>query len=53
MKQTLMAISILLTLNLFGQKSIKEDFINQVANEEVPENFKYYFLLPKSFEQKK
>lgn len=53
MKQTLLAISIFTTLNLFGQKLDIEGFINQVAKDEVPENFKYYFLLPKSFEQKK
>lgn len=53
MKQTLFIISIFFTLNLFGQKSDIENLINQVANSEIPENFEYYFLVPKSLEQEK
>lgn len=53
MKQTSLLISIFLTLNLFGQNSDIENLINQVAKDEIPENFKYYFLVPKSIEQEK
>ena len=53
MKQTLFIISIFLTLNLFGQKSDIENLINQVAKSEIPENFEYYYLVPKSLEQEK
>ncbi|TCK67234.1 hypothetical protein DFQ05_1007 [Winogradskyella wandonensis] len=37
----------------FGQKTDIEELINQVAKAEVPENFKYYYLVPKSLEQEK
>ncbi len=53
MKQILLLISIFLTLNLFGQKSDIENLISQVAKVEIPENFEYYFLVPKSLEQEK
>lgn len=53
MKQTFILISFFLSLNLFGQKSDIENLINQIAQFEVPENFKYYFLVPKSLEQEK
>ena len=53
MKQTLILLSTFLTLNLFGQKSDIENLINQVAKAEVPENFKYYFLVPESLEETK
>ncbi len=53
MKQKLFLISIFLTMNLFGQKRDIENLINQVAKGEVPENFEYYFLVPKSLEQEK
>ena len=46
-------VSIFLTLNLFGQKSEIENLINQIAYDEVPESFDYYFLVPKSLEQPK
>ena len=42
-----------MTLNLFGQKSDIENLINQVAKSEIPENFEYYYLVPKSLEQEK
>ncbi len=53
MKQILSIILIFLTLNLFGQKAEIEELINQIAAKEVPENFDYYFLIPKSMEQPK
>jgi hypothetical protein len=37
----------------FGQKSDIENLINQIAKDEVPESFKYYFLVPKSIELEK
>ena len=42
-----------MTLNLFGQNSDIENLINQIAKSEVPENFDYYYLVPKSLEQPK
>ena len=51
MKQTLFIISVLLTLNLFGQNSEIGNLINKIAKDEVPENFEYYFLVPRSLEQ--
>lgn len=53
MKQTIFIISFLLTLNIFGQNSDIENLINQIAKSEVPENFEYYFLVPKSIKQPK
>ncbi|MGS2727938.1 hypothetical protein ACU8DI_15135 [Psychroserpens sp. BH13MA-6] len=38
---------------VFGQKSDIENLINQVATNEIPENFKYYYLVSKSIEQEK
>lgn len=53
MKHLFFIISISITLSLFGQKSAIENLINQVATDEVPENFGYYFLISKSLEQPK
>jgi hypothetical protein len=52
-KHKLLIILIFLSLNLFGQKSDIENLINQIAKDEVPDKFKYYFLVSKSIEQKK
>lgn len=51
MKLLFFILSISSTLSLFGQKQEVENLINQIAAEEVPDNFKYYFLVPKSLEQ--
>ncbi|WP_420553635.1 hypothetical protein [Tenacibaculum aiptasiae] len=53
MKQVLIIILIFGSLNLFGQKSDIENLINQIVKDEVPENFKYFFLVSKSIEQQK
>lgn len=53
MKQQLILLAFFFTLNLFGQKSDIEVLIDQIVENEVPENFKYYFLAPKSLEQSK
>ncbi|MFD1064118.1 hypothetical protein ACFQ1Q_12745 [Winogradskyella litorisediminis] len=53
MKQNLFIISFLLTVNVFGQKSDIEILINQIAKQEVPKHFDYYYLVPKSLEQRK
>lgn len=52
MRIGLILICVFCTLNLYGQKSDIENLINQVAAAEVPENFKYYFLVSKSLDQK-
>lgn len=46
-------ILLLISSLSFGQKTDIEELINQVAKAEVPENFKYYYLVPKSLEQEK
>ena len=51
MKQILFIVLILYNLNFFGQNSDIEDFINQVAKIEIPENYEYYYLIPKSLEK--
>ena len=51
MKRTIFIIFILCTLNFYGQKSEIENLINQIAIDEVPESFEYYFLVPESLEQ--
>lgn len=51
--KTLTFIFLLVTSLSFGQKSEIEELINQIAKYEVPENFEYYFLVPKSIKQKK
>jgi hypothetical protein len=51
MKLLFFILSISSTLTLFGQKQDIENLINQIAAEEVPGNFKYYFLVPKGLEQ--
>jgi len=51
MKQILFIVLILYNLNFFGQNSDIENFINQVAKIEVPENYEYYYLIPKSLEK--
>jgi len=51
--KTLTFIFLLITSLSFGQKSEIEELINQIAKHEVPENFDYYFLVPKSLEQEK
>ncbi|MCL9805483.1 hypothetical protein NAT51_08115 [Flavobacterium amniphilum] len=48
MKQLIFIISVFFSLNLFGQKQEIENLINQIAAEEVPGNFKYYFLVSES-----
>lgn len=53
MKHKLLIFSIFFNLNLFGQKSDIECLINQIVKDEVPENFEYYFLVPRSLEQQK
>lgn len=35
----------------FGQKSEIENLINQIASNEIPENYEFYFLVSKSLEQ--
>ncbi|MEO1033825.1 MAG: hypothetical protein AAFX55_20755 [Bacteroidota bacterium] len=44
-------ILLLISSLSFGQKTDIQELINQVAKAEVPENFKYYYLVPKSLEQ--
>jgi hypothetical protein len=51
MKQFLFFLSIVVCLPLFGQKSNTEDLIDQIAAQEVPESFEYYWLVPESLEQ--
>jgi hypothetical protein len=53
MKKLTFIFLLLITSLSFGQKSDIEDLINQIAENEVPENFEYYFLVPRSFEQEK
>lgn len=53
MKTILFIISIISTLTLFGQQSDIEDLINQIAKEEMPKNFKYYYLVQNSLEHSK
>lgn len=53
MQKPIFIILFLASLNVYGQKSEIEDLINQIANNEVPEDFEYYFLVPKSLEQPK
>lgn len=38
-------------MNSFGQKTVIESLINQIASQEVPKNFKYYCLVEKSLPQ--
>lgn len=45
-------ILLLISSLSFGQKTDIEELINQVAKDEVPENFEYYFLVSKSLEKK-
>jgi hypothetical protein len=51
MKRTLFIITVLFTLNFYGQKAEIENLINQIVVKEVPESFEYYYLVPKSLEQ--
>lgn len=51
--KTLTFIFSLITTLSFGQKSEIEELINQIAKHEVPENFEYYYLVPKSINQEK
>ncbi len=44
-------IILLISSLTFGQKIDIEELINQVAKDEVPENFEHYFLVPKSLVQ--
>lgn len=44
---------LIITSCSFGQKAEIENLINQIAVNEVPEKFEYYFLVPKSMEQPK
>ena len=51
--KTLTFIFLLMTSLSFGQKSEIEELINQISKDEVPDNYKYYYLVPKSLEQEK
>ncbi len=53
MKNLLIILSFLSCAQVFGQDTVIEQLMNQVARDEVPQNFKYYFLVPKSLEQDK
>src|SRR5690606_32788021 len=53
MQRILLIILFFISTNIFGQKSDIEELINQIANNEVPENFEYYFIVSKSLEQPK
>lgn len=46
-------ILFLLSTNIYGQKSEIESLINQIALNEIPDNFEYYFLVTKSLEERK
>ncbi len=48
MKVLLCILSIMLFLNLRGQQTDIENLVNQIAAIEIPEDFKYYFLIPNS-----
>jgi len=53
MQRTIFLISFLISINIFGQKVEILDLINQIVDNEIPENFEYYFLVSKSLEQPK
>lgn len=53
MQRKIFIILFLISINNFGQKSEIENLINQIANNEIPENFEYYFIVTKSLEQPK
>ncbi len=53
MQRFTLIILCLISLNIYGQKAEIENLINQIAANEVPENFENYFLVPKSLEKPK
>lgn len=53
MKNLIFILSLLFSSIVFGQNTEIEKLVNQIARDEVPEDFKYYFLVPKSLEQEK
>jgi len=53
MKTILLIFAIISTLNLFRQHSDIDKLINQIAKEEIPKNFKYYYLVRSSLEHSK
>lgn len=53
MKNTAFILMLLVSSLSFGQKSKIAGLINQISNNEVPENFEYYFLVSRSLEQPK
>jgi hypothetical protein len=53
MSKLIFSIFLLVSINIYGQKSEIEELINQIAKNEVPENFDYYFVVSKSLEQPK
>ena len=53
MKKITFILFVLICSFSFGQKSEIENLITQIANNEIPENYKYYFIVSKSLEQSK
>lgn len=53
MQRITFIILFIITTNNFGQNFEIVELINQIAKTEVPANFKYYFIVPKSLEQPK
>ncbi|TYA52731.1 hypothetical protein [Formosa maritima] len=53
MQRKIFIIIFLISINIFGQKSEIENLINHISENEIPENFEYYFLVSKSLEQPK
>lgn len=51
MKKTIFILFLIITSFSFGQKSDIENLINQISNNEVPEDFKFYYLVQKSLHQ--
>ncbi len=53
MRYFIIILLLILSINSFGQKTEIESVINQIASQEVPENFKFYYLMQESLQQPK
>jgi len=51
MRYSINILLLIFTLSCFGQKTEIESLVNQIAYQEIPENFKFYYLVQKSLPQ--